>query len=171
MKSYVERCPDGTSKTVYKKAENAFPLFIAGYEANAAAKIKSELLQAVELDGGLKSKVDGLLFGLDEMNNSIAMTFRSAYMGYQTDPCSNNQFLLDEITKIREEQAGLRTLKMQIAGYIELAKNSPDDLTNLAASYADLVQSMSSVVVDNSLIPKAMQNSQDAAQALTGDEK
>lgn len=35
--TYTVRCPDGSTKTVYKCVDDAFPLFIPGWTANLAA--------------------------------------------------------------------------------------------------------------------------------------
>lgn len=169
-KSYQVRCPDGSIKTIYKNIDDAFPLSINGYEADISTKIKSEILKEAELDTKLKSRVDGLLYGLDEINNGLIMSFRSAYVGYQTDPCSNNGFLLDQITKINEEQRRLRALKMQIRGYVELAKSNPGDSTKLAQLYNNLVDKIGSTSIGVVGVVDAINMSIDAAHDLMEDQ-
>lgn len=115
-KSYERKCLDGSIKTIYKKAEDAFPLLINGYDAKMSSKIKTELIDGAELSGSLKKNVDTLLYGLDDINNGLMMSFRAAYVGFQSDPCANNVFFLEQITQINEEQRRLRALKMQIRG-------------------------------------------------------
>jgi hypothetical protein len=162
-KSYHIKCGNGSIKTIYKKADDAFPLFISGYEGNISAKVNSELLKESELTANTKSKVDTLLYGLDDINNGLMMSFRSAYIGYQTDPCANNGFLLDQITKINEEQRRLRALKMQIVGYVELAKSNPGDSTKLAELYSDLVNKIGSTSMGDAGVIEAISISRDAA--------
>ena len=166
FKSYNVKCRDGTTKTIYKKADDAFPLWINGYEANISATLRAEILSTAGIDSNLKSKVEGLLYGLDEINNGLMMSFRSAYVGYQSDPCSNNQFLINQIEKINEEQRRLRTLKIQIKGFVELATNNPDDSTRLAEFYISLINSIGSSNLLSAGISEAIEISRNAAQAL-----
>lgn len=165
-KSYEVKCVDGSVKTVYKKVADAFPLAISGYEAKLTANIKSELLGEGGLDGNLKTKVDGLLYGLDEINNGLMMSFRSAYVGYQTDPCANNVFFLNQITKINEEQRRLRALKIQIRGYVDLAKSNLGDSTQLAERYNNLVNKIGSESMGNAGVVEAICVTRDAAHEL-----
>lgn len=168
--SYEVKCQDGSRKTVYKKVEDAFPLAINGYEANVSTKLKSELLQEGELDGALKTKVDGLLYGLDDINNGLMISFRSAYVGYQTDPCANNEFLLTEIRKINEEQRRLRALRMQIRGYVEMAKTNPGNTTQLAKLYNTLVDKIGASSMGGAGVTEAITSSRKAAEQLMEDE-
>jgi hypothetical protein len=168
--SYEKKCRDGSRKTVYKKVEDAFPLAINGYEANIATKLKSELLQEGELNGALKTKVDGLLYGLDDINNGLMIAFRSAYVGYQTDPCENNEFLLTEIRKINEEQRRLRALRMQIRGYVEMAKTNPGNTTELAELYNTLVNKIGAYSMGDAGVQEAIDSSREAANKLMEDE-
>lgn len=168
--TYDVKCPDGSVKTVYKKVEGAFPLFVAGWEANISGKMKSELNVNGELTGGYKTKVDGLLYGLDEINNGVMMSFRSAYVGYQSDPCTNNDFLLSQIEKVNDEQRRLRALKMQIFGYVEMIKNNTNNLKELAELYNDLVHRIgSSPEVGTAVVVGAIKSSTEAAKQLMRD--
>ncbi len=167
-KSYEVKCRDGSVKTIYKNVEDAFPLSINGYDTSISASVKSELLEESGLDSHFKSKVDGLLYGLDEINNGLMMSFRSAYVGYQTDPCVNTHFFLEQITKINEEQQRLRALKMQIRGYVELAKSNPGDSSQLAEQYNKLVDNIGSTSLGVERVVNEIGISRDAAQELMG---
>lgn len=166
--TYTVKCPDGIKKILYKKVEDAFPLFIEGWEANVSTKIKKEALINGELDGSYKTKVDGLLYGLDEINNGMMLSFRSAYIGYQTDPCTNNSFLLTQIEKINEEQRRLRALKMQILGYVEMVKNNTDNTESIAELYNDLIHKIGSPNLSNTGVLDAISSSTSAAKELMG---
>lgn len=165
-RSYDVRCQDGSVKRVYRNADHAFPLSVTGYDANFRANVSSELLGDGELGGGLRTKVEGLLYGLSEINEGLMMSFRAAYIAYQTDPCSNNEFFVNQISQINEEQRRLRALKMQIRGYVDLAKNRPNDVENLAQLYTDLVGNIGSAVMGNAGVPEAINLSKDAAHQL-----
>lgn len=170
-KSYDVKCCDGTKKTVYKKVEDAFPLAIAGYEHSISTNLKNEILKEANLDTTFKSKIDGLLFGLDDINNGLMMSFRSAYVGFQTDPCVNNQFLIDQIHLINEEQRRLRALKMQIRGYVELANSNPGDTVKLAENYSDLVHQLGSSSMKAEVAVGAINSAKAVANAMKGEAK
>src|SRR5258705_9559056 len=38
------------------------------------------------------TKIQGLLFSLDELNQSLMMNFRGAYLAFATDPCGNARY-------------------------------------------------------------------------------
>lgn len=95
--SYDVPCADGSRKTVFKKADKAFPLWVNGYEGSLAAKLDGELIKSASVDADLKRKVEGLLYQLDELNRSMMASFRAAYVVFQADPCANADFLRTEI--------------------------------------------------------------------------
>ncbi len=64
-KSREVKCPDGSIKTVYKDVNDAFPLFIQGYDGNLAAKINTESIGGAHIDGSYSTRIDGLLYALD----------------------------------------------------------------------------------------------------------
>lgn len=170
-KSYSVTCCDGSVKTVYKKIEDAFPLAIYGAETSISANLKAEMFENANLDAKMKSSVDGLLFGLDDINNGLMMSFRSAYIGFQTDPCTNNQFLIDQIEKINEEQRRLRALKMQIRGYVELVNSNPGDTVKLAEQYSELVNRIGSTDLQSGAVVAAINNNKLAAAKMMEAEK
>lgn len=165
LKSYDVQCPDGTKKTVFKSPEHAFPLSISGYEANISSKFQQELGVDGELNSGIKSKVDSLLIGLDELNNGLMLSFRSAYVGFQADPCTNSEFFTEQISKINDEQRRLTALKLQIRGFVEVAKVNPND-PDVAEHYSNLIGYIGNSAVSNADVQDAISNSTNAANRL-----
>ena len=106
--------------------------------------------------------------GLDDINNGMMLSFRSAYIGFHTDPCIYNQFFIIQIEKINEEQRRLRALKMQILGYIEMIKNNNNYPTQLAKLYNELVEKIGStdIKANNDSVVEAIHSSTDAAKEL-----
>ena len=109
-----------------------------------------------------------MLYGLDDINNGMMLSFRSAYIGLTTDPCIYNDFFIVQIDKINEEQRRLRALKMQILGYIEMAKDRNVESSELASLYNELVQKIGSsdAKSENDSIVEAIQTSSDTAKKL-----
>lgn len=139
-KSYHTKCPDGSIKTVYKNVNDAFPLFIEGWEGKLSSKVKAEDLVNVDANAAYKTKIDGLLFALDDLNQGLMMTFRAVYVTYTTDPCGNSAFLQREVSKLLDEQQRLRTLKLQIDFLLKLAQQHKDGTEEFARLFSDLVQ-------------------------------
>lgn len=139
-KTYDVKCLDGTKKTVYKNVDDAFPLFIRGFDSNLAANVRSESLGDGNLDSKYTTKIDGLLYALDELNQGLMMTFRAIYMVYSSDPCGNVLFLQRECSKLIDEQRRLRSLKIQIDALINMIKATPDNAEAISNIFSDIVQ-------------------------------
>lgn len=141
-KTYKVRCPDGHFKTVYRNVDDAFPLYIPGWQANLAAAGK--ILDKIngEIKAEYSSAIHGLLFALDDLNQGLMMTFRGAYVVYQNDPFEHGAFFEREVAKLLDEQRRLRALKVQIDGLIELAKLLPAQSTDFAKVLSNIVDRM-----------------------------
>ncbi len=166
-KSYDVRCPDGSTKTVYKDVNEAFPLFIEGWEGKVAAKVKAENLGEGEINSEYASKIHGLLYALDELNQGLMMTFRAVYVTYSTDPCGNSQFFQREVSKLLDEQRRLRALKIQIDGLIIMTKNQPNNFDQLTKIFSDLVQRLG-VYPGQEVTVAEIRKAEDDAKALAG---
>ena len=125
-KTYQVKCKDGSVKTVYKKVDDAFPLFIPAWKGDlsAAGKILDKVNAEVKAE--YAAAIHGLFYALDELNQGLMMTFRAAYVVYQNDPCQHGLFFEREVAKLLDEQRRLRALKVQLDGLIQLAKLKPE---------------------------------------------
>ena len=138
--SYSVDCADGSTKTVYKNVNDAFPLFIEGWEGNLSAKLKSETIANGEFKTAYASKIDGLLYALDELNQGLMMTFRAVYVTYSSDPCGNSVFFQREVSRLLDEQRRLRALKIQIDALLRLAQNQHNQSDEFTKLFCDVVQ-------------------------------
>jgi hypothetical protein len=123
-KTYQHRCPGGTVKIVYRNVDDAFPFYIKGWEGQLDAKMQGA---PARVSAKYKSQVEGLLYGLDELNRGVIFDFRAAYIAYTGDPCGNGEFFQRQVDKIIHEQQRLRRLKVQIQGLISLAETHPNN--------------------------------------------
>jgi hypothetical protein len=137
---YHLRCPDGTLRTIYTDIDVAFPLFIEGWNAKLAAGLKASDLGTGELKGEYATKIEGLLFGLDELNRSLMMNFRSAYIAYSADPCANSGMLGRQIESIRTEQHRLQLLRLQIQTLATLAASKQSNHERIMDAFQEIVQ-------------------------------
>jgi len=123
-KTYRIKCPDGTTKTVYRSVDHAFPLYIPGWQGTAAAAVKAQELGTAEVKAEYASKIEGLLFSLDELNQSLMMNFRGAYVAFASDPCGNGAMLNRQVENILREQHRFQLVRVQIRALIALAATS-----------------------------------------------
>lgn len=127
-KTYQITCPDGTVRIIHKNIDDACPLTIKNWKAGVSADLKEEISQLNgKISGKYENEIKGFLFGLNDQNESLMMSFRAAYMGVQINPCENNGFFLRELEKLLENQQRLTELKMKISALIQLAINYPQE--------------------------------------------
>ena len=140
-------CPDGTTKIVYRNVDDAFPLYIPGWESKTSATAEAQQLGATKLTGEYASKIHGLLFSLDELNQSLMMNFRGAYVAFSADPCGNADLLRRQIERILHEQHRLQIIRVQIRGLIALAEATPSDRDRIMEVFQTIVTAVGGPVI------------------------
>lgn len=132
------RCPDKTTRILYKNIDDACPLFIAGFKADITADIKG----AEDLSGKVAAQyerdIKGLLFSLNEQNQSLMMSFRTVYLAYSTNPCGNDNFFQREIEKLLDEQRKISALKIKIGALIQIASAVPTNNQRISSAYREI---------------------------------
>jgi len=141
-KSYHVKCPDGSIKTVYRKVDSAFPLFIPGWKGDVSAELKAFEQLPAQAKATYESKVQGLLYTLDERNQSLMIEFRSIYVAFHSDPCGMADFFRRELEKLLDEQRHMSLLRAKIQGLIEVLKARPDPDAYLWSLFGDIVQGL-----------------------------
>lgn len=148
-KTYKVKRPNGQIKIVYKDVDDVFPLYIKGWKANLDAAVKVLDKAKVDIKAEHATAIHGLLFALDELNQGLMMTFRGAYILYQSDPYEHSGFFEREVAKLLDEQRRLRTLKVQIDGLIGLAKLQSEHSDEFVKVFANIVDR-----IDSSMVPQ-----------------
>lgn len=154
-------CPDGSTKVVHRNLDAAFPLYVAGWDANLSAELKSAQVDG-KVSGNYRSKIDGLLIALDDSNNNVMLEFRAAYVAYQTDPCSNSAYFLRALERISDKRDAISKLKLKIGALIEMAKAA----NNLIADerFADLFFDIVSDTNPEKTVPLTVEDLREAEQ-------
>ena len=143
-KIYTVRCPDGSKKTVYRDVNEAFPLYIHGWQgdlsANASGSAKAVGVEDLksEIKGAYATKIHGLLFAIDEHTQSLMINFRNVYIAFTTDPCKNGDFLLRQVEKLVAEQQRISRWRIQVRTLIELAKNQPNETMQILTIFKEI---------------------------------
>lgn len=137
-KFYHVRCPDGTTRTVYKNMDDTCPLYIHGWKAEVAADITGLSKLSGEAKAKYETHIGGLLFSLNEQNQSLMMSFRTVYTAFVTNPCANDGFLHREIEKLLDDQRRISALKIQIEALIQLASTQPNDTGGITRLFSEI---------------------------------
>ena len=154
-KSYFEDCPSG-KKLVYWNPADAFPLTVAGFEANLSGAIGTDILQSAHIDANYKKSVQALLVQLNSLNGELPLLFYAAYVSYQADPCKNGEYFTSQINTIIEKHQRLKATKVAMEVYVEMIRHGADS-SLLSRAFIDLT---------NELRLPNMQEAIDAAHKL-----
>jgi hypothetical protein len=138
-RTYVVRCPDGTTRIVYKHVDQAFPLCIPGWQGKMAASIEAVKGAPATLSAEYQSKIQGLLYSLDELNQSLMMAFRAVYVSYQSNPCQNSSSLDRQVERMIQEHNRLTSLRVKIRGLITLAEMNPNHPEQVIPIFQNIV--------------------------------
>jgi hypothetical protein len=132
------RCPDGTTRIIYKNIDDACPLFIPGFKTDITADISGLDELSGKLGAKYETDVKGLLFSLNEQNQSLMMSFRTVYLTFASNPCGSDQFFQREIQKLLDEQRKIAELKLKINALIQLALRVPIDSNQITMIYKEI---------------------------------
>ena len=146
-KTHKVKGPNGRRKIVYKDIDDAFPLYIKGWKASLDAAVEVLDKAKVDIKTEYATAIHGLLFSLDELNNELMMKFRVVYIYYQSDPFENSSFFERSIGKILDEHGRLKAHSLKINGLIGLAKLQPDNSDEFIRVYANIIDSIDSIMV------------------------
>jgi hypothetical protein len=138
-KTYAVKCPDGSVKYIYKNIDHAFPLYIPGWQSKVVSGLEGIESIKANISADYTTKIQGLIFNLDEFNQGIMFAFRGAYTTFSSDPCENSNFFSRQIEKILDDQRRLLSLKMQIQALIKLAELHPQNPDGFIPAFLNIV--------------------------------
>lgn len=138
-KTFKQRCPDGTIRHIHKNIDKAMPLALKDMQTKFDADLSTQKKSLGLLNVEYADKISGLLYAINEQNQSLMMGFRLAYIAYQSDPCNNNEYLIHQAEELNLGQQKLMELKTQISGLISLAAVYPNDSEKILALYQKII--------------------------------
>lgn len=136
FKSYTVDCGDGTTREVIKNVDDAFPLDVRTKQAVANVKANAETIGEVDISGGVRSVIEGLLFEIDDRNSSHMIEFRAAYVAYQAEPCQNLHILTSVLDRVMSGRERLVELVHQTNRFIAALESSPDQANQILEQFA-----------------------------------
>jgi hypothetical protein len=164
-RSRTVRCPDGTTRTIYNSIDEACPLFIEGWKVDVAASLKAPGTASGDANAKYENRINGLLFDLNEQNQSLMIHFRAVYLFYSSNPCGNDAFFQRKVENLIDQQHRISTLKLKIAALIQLVASNPSDSASISAILGDIALRIDgTTVADAASIEIA--NTRDLAKSL-----
>lgn len=147
--TYKRRCPDGSVKAVYRNVDEAFPLYIQGWDAKAAVSLESVVGGPVNVGAQYATHLQGLLYSLDDLNQSLMMVFRAAYMCFKADPCANEAFFTRQVAELIRDHNVFRAAKLKFRTLVTIAELHPEQSSEILR----LFQEVADAVGGNSGVP------------------
>ncbi|WP_226636396.1 hypothetical protein [Brevundimonas poindexterae] len=139
-KSRTVRCPDGTTREVFKKLDDAFPLSFKAVTVKAKANVNAAQELGGEVAGQYEDKISELMFRIDEYNASTQSQLRAAYTVYAASPCTHIDYLARALDTIRDREDALRradaTVRM-IVSAIEAFRRGERSAESVIAKLGD----------------------------------
>lgn len=166
-KTYTIMCGD-EKKTLYKNPDDAFPLYVKTTDASARVDAKVQNQASATVAAELKPHVDALLFEVDEQNRSLMMSFRAAYVNYQSHPCSGQAQFDRTVDSLIQRQQRLAEARLSIRGLIALA-SCVDDRSRFLQTYQRIVDTVGGAPVGHAVVLE-IEDGRTAALEWTGEE-
>jgi hypothetical protein len=114
-RKYVVPCPDGTTRTVYHRVDDVFPLHLKYTSKSATASV--EVLKRLKISTNVsgQEQIAAVLAGVDRVNQSIQSHFRAAYAVYEASPCTELIYFRAAVEKIITDEQRLRSVETVIS--------------------------------------------------------
>jgi hypothetical protein len=139
-RTYQVKCPDGTTRTVYRKIEDAFPLDLRASQTAFSAKAGDALgAMSANIEGEHRDKVEHLLVAIDSKNNTLMVKFRAAYTVFETNPCANDQYLADQVKQLIEMHDRLTEVELGTQSLIALINTKPTETEAILHLFREIV--------------------------------
>ena len=144
LKHYKVRCPDGSIRIIHRNVDEVLPLFIPGWSANVSASATGTATTVgldsatAELSGAYASKVQGLLFAINDSNQAIIMQFRGAYLAFMGNPCTNSAAFERQVEQLNNQYHNYSQLRIQVYALMELAKSQPNNTAQILLTFREI---------------------------------
>lgn len=136
--TYKVKCPDGV-KTVHRDISTAFPLALPSYRASGGVSLSDLAGNNVQLDTEIERSVAGVLYQLNELNETVMMNFWAVYVTYQADPCGNAQLLARKVDEMTSELQRLTAIRLELKSLIDLAVANPANPSQVLQLFSEIV--------------------------------
>jgi len=160
------RCPDGSFRTVQKNIDDALPLYIPGWKGSADGKVSGKGEITGSIGGSYETRIQGLVFSLNETNDSLMFFFRAAYVSYMSDPCTNSKSFDIRIERIIEESNKQKRISIGLRNLRELSEKDPVKAGQL---YQSLIDQLGGANVAEGATMEILESNKRAQKWIEGD--
>ena len=130
------KCQDGSERIVLKNPDDAFPLAHKKLLAKIHTEVKALAQLQVDADADVRELIAGFLFQIDEINSSLIIHLRSAYVVFSTNPCEMDKWLAKEVEKIIKEETKMRNTLNKLRLKISRGQEIKDAVSKAMAELA-----------------------------------
>lgn len=134
------RCPDGSTRIIYRKVNDAFPFEV--FDTKASAKTDSKLPDITDLavSGEYERTLNALLMKIDETNSSLMMLFRAAYVAFEANPCQNDKDFKKDVRDIRLANERNTLLKLKYAALLKILSQTPHNKVKIDSLLLEIAE-------------------------------
>jgi len=113
-------CPDGSTHFVFKNVDHVFPYYFPQAKLSAAAALDGLKKVKGKVEVKYESRIEDILFRIDQKNGSVQYHLRAAYVVYSAAPCKKLDYLQAAIDATRQGEQELRGADMAIRALVTL---------------------------------------------------
>lgn len=135
------KCPDGTTRTVYTRLEEALHSIFRDSESKFSAKIKTSAIDA-EIASEQKAAINTAATYIDQNSQSIQMSYKLLYMTYAADPCNQHVQLSSHTIRLLEEHRLMARVALQIDTLLAAHSNKAITKAHFAEQLACCMQDL-----------------------------
>lgn len=133
------KCPDGSTRQVYRDINDAMPLALRESIRKSQATVQELAGATASLGTEQATSVHSALFALNDKNDSLMMALRAVYLVFCANPCANDRMLAEQVSLLIEQQRMTTDVLIRTRGLIELARLNPQDSNSFIKAYLSIV--------------------------------
>ena len=141
------KCPDGTTRIVYRNINDIFPFSIKELNQSVHGKVSAADLGSIDSAATYAEKISSLLVSIDNDNGDLMIMFRANYASYAANPCGHSVALESVTRDIIRQHSKIKEIRSKVKMFIECAKSGLADEKQIKEKYRDLI-SLNSEYID-----------------------
>jgi hypothetical protein len=138
-RKYTVNCPDGTTRTVYHRVDDVFPLHLKFAKQSASASISALNQLQAQASFAKDEQISAALSGIDRVNRSIQASFRAAYAIYEASPCTELPYFRAAVERIIVDEQNLRSAETVISHACLLASQIQSPSADIARTIDNMM--------------------------------
>lgn len=168
------RYSDGSTGFIFKNFDSTSPTVIRSYYSKTKVDLKIMEKIAAGLGAEYQSPVAGLLYNINETNESLMLAFGILYTSFLTNPERYRDYLVSETRNIIRHTQKLSEFRMQTTFLINMAKEYPNkeeiifEINNLYREYLSTIKNNIDAIETSIEIKKQKESMEELAGGKNG---